>query len=112
MMKFNKNNGEELNSGILYFGTKTTKRDEKRGVANDEFIEKGKLKYKLKSYNHEDFTNYFGIEKKVDIKVKVYRVKDLEETLLIRIGNVYYEIVKMDGMENSKFVFLYLQKRS
>jgi hypothetical protein len=111
-MKFNKNNSEELNSGLLYFGKKKTVRNSKKTVTGNEFLPLGKLKYKLKSFKYDDFTSYFGIETKVDIKVKVYRVNNLDKSLLIRIKNDYYDIAKMDDDPTGRFTFLYLQKRS
>lgn len=111
-MKFNKNNGEELNSGLLYFGSKKTKRDDKRRVTGNEFLPLGRLKYKVKSFKYEDFTSYFGIETRVDIKVKTYRAKNIEKSLLIKIDNDYFDIIHIDHDMSGMYMFLYLQKRS
>ncbi len=110
-MKPNKKTPEELNSGLLDYGVKKTVRDEKKSVVGNRFVSLGMLKYKIKYFKHEDFTNYFGIESRVDLKIKVYKVKNLEMTQLIRIGNVYYDIVKMDDDLTGRFTYLYLQKR-
>lgn len=110
-MKLNKNLSEELNSGLLYFGSKKTIRDGKKRIVSNEFLPFGKLKYKLKNFNYESFTSYFGIESKIDLKVKVYKVEKLKESLLIKIDKNYYDIVKMDEESSGQFVYLYLQRR-
>lgn len=110
-MKPNKRTSEELNSGLLEYGVKKTVRDEKKAVIGNRFVRLGFLKYKTKYFKHEDFTNYFGLETRVDLKIKVYKVKDLEMTQLIRIDNAYFDIVKMDDDLTDRFTYLYLQKR-
>lgn len=111
-MKFNKNNNEELNDGLLYFGNKKTVRDNKKIVAETKFIPLGKLKYKIKNFRYEDFTSYFGIESRVDVKVKTYKVKNLEKSLLIKMSDDYYDIIHIDYDNTGRYMFLYLQKRS
>lgn len=111
MIKKNKNNGEELNDGKLFYGTKKTLRDEKKKIVGNVFNENGYLKYKVKSFKLDDFTNYFGIESRVDIKVQVYNVKDLSKSHLIKIDEDYFDIIQADKDKTKRFMFLYLQKR-
>lgn len=62
-------------------------------------------------FSYFKVTNYFGLETRVDLKIKVYKVKDLKMTQLIRIDNAYFDIVKMDDDLTGRFTYLYLQKR-
>lgn len=111
MMKFNKNNGDELNDGLLLYGTKKTLRDHKKKVVGNTFIKEGSLKYKVKNFKVDDFTSYFGIESKVDIKLQVYNVDILNKSNLIKIGDDYFDIIKSDVNKTKRFKYLYLQKR-
>jgi len=48
-MRFNRNNGEELNSGLLFYGTKETKRDSLGKNPKSVLIDEGRLRFKYKS---------------------------------------------------------------
>ncbi len=110
-MRFNKNNGEELNSGSLLYGTKETKRDSlgknPKSVLNDE----GKLHFKYKSIREMDFKQYYGISNKLDIKVKAYYVKNIEESHIVKIEKNYFDIVKIDYDNERKYMYLYLARK-
>lgn len=108
-MRFNRNNGEEFNDGLLYYGIKKTVRDENKKVIDTEFIELGRLYYKIKSFKHDDFKQYFGIDSKIDLKVKTYNVRDIDGVHLIKINNEYYDITSIDKAD--RFLYLYLTKR-
>lgn len=106
-----KYNREELNSGRLFYGTKQTLRDKNKKFISSEFVESGKLYFKIKQFKFDDFKMYFGIDSKVDMKVKTYYVKDLSKNHLIRIDNDYYDIITIDVDSQKKYAYLYLQKR-
>lgn len=108
-MRSNKHNGDELNDGLLYYGTKRTVRDSNKRIIDTEFIEAGKLYYKIKSFKYDDFKQYFGIDIKIDLKVKTYNVRDIDDVHLIKINNEYYDITSIDKAD--RFLYLYLSKR-
>ena len=108
-MRFNKNNGEELNDGVLFYGTKKTIRNEEKKIVGTEFIEDGRLYYKIKSFRYDDYRQYFGIEKSIDLKVKTYCVRDIDKAHIIKIDEDYFDITSMDKID--KYMYLYLSKK-
>ncbi|MCR1955393.1 phage head closure protein [Clostridioides mangenotii] len=110
-MRFNRNNGEELNSGILFYGTKETKRDNLGKNPKTKFIDEGRLKFKYKSIREMDYNQYYGISNKLDIKVKAYYVKNIEESHIVQIADDYFDIVKIDYDNERMYMYLYLAKR-
>lgn len=108
-MRYNKNNGEELNSGRLFFGKKRTIRDSRKKLIRTELDIAGSLKFKIKTFKRDDFEQYFGIDKKVDLKIKTYNVRGFEESHVIQIDNKFYDIVTIDFDPERRYMFLYLQ---
>ncbi len=110
-LRFNKNNGEELNSGLLFYGTKETKRDSLGKNPKSVLIDEGRLRFKYKSIREMDFKQYYGITNKLDIKVKTYYVKNIEESHIVKIDKEFFDIVKIDYDNERKYMYLYLAKR-
>lgn len=110
-MRFNRNNGEELNSGLLFYGTKETKRDSLGKNPKSVLIDEGRLRYKYKSIREMDFKQYYGIANKLDIKVKTYYVKNIEESHIVKIDKEFFDIVKIDYDNERKYMYLYLVRR-
>ncbi|MBU5308774.1 hypothetical protein KQI18_13485 [Clostridioides mangenotii] len=110
-MRFNRNNGEELNSGLLLYGTKETVRDSLGKNPKTKFIDEGRLKFKYKSIRVMDYNQYYGIANKLDIKVKAYYVKNIEESHIVQIADDYFDIVKIDYDNERMYMYLYLAKR-
>ena len=110
-MRFNRNNGEELNSGLLFYGTKETKRDSLGKNPKSVLIDEGKLRFKYKSIREMDFKQYYGISNKLDIKVKAYYVKNIEESHIVKIDKEYFDIIKIDYDNERKYMYLYLARK-
>ncbi|WP_304341254.1 hypothetical protein [Metaclostridioides mangenotii] len=110
-MRFNRNNGEELNSGLLFYGTKETKRDSLGKNPKSVLIDEGRLRFKYKSIREMDFKQYYGISNKLDIKVKAYYVKNIEESHIIKIDKDFFDIVKIDYDNERKYMYLYLARK-
>jgi hypothetical protein len=110
-MRFNNNNGEELNSGLLFYGTKETKRDSLGKNPKSVLNVEGKLHFKYQSIREMDFKQYYGISNKLDIKVKAYYVKNIEESHIVKIEKNYFDIVKIDYDNERKYMYLYLARK-
>lgn len=110
-MRKNKNNGEELNDGLLEFGNKKLIKNSLKQIEKEEFVKKGKLFFSIKNCKIDDFKMYFGIDKKVDLKLKTYYMKELKESHIVKIGKCYYDINLIDYDENKQYMYIYLQKR-
>lgn len=105
-------NKNVLNSGRLEFGKKQTVRNEKKDIIDTKFNSTGFLYYQLLSLRQSDMKLYFGLDEIVDLKVKVYNVKDFDKTNIIKIDNKFYDIKASDLTPDSRFRFLYLVKRN
>ncbi|MCR1955220.1 phage head closure protein [Clostridioides mangenotii] len=110
-MRFNKNNGEELNSGILLYGTIETLRDSLGKNPKASFTDEGKLKFKYKSIREMDYSQYIGVFNRLDIKVKTYYVKNIDSTHVVQIEGDCFDIVKIDPDNERMYMYLYLVKR-
>ena len=110
-MRFNRNNGEELNSGLLLYGTKETVRDSLGKNPKTDLTVEGRLKFKYKSIREMDYNQYYGISNKLDIKVKAYYVMNIEESHIVKIDKYFFDIVKIDYDNERKYMYLYLARK-
>lgn len=110
-MRKNKRTEEELNSGILEFGTKETLRGSTKKIISTAFKSKGILYFKFKSMRQSDYSLFWGLNKTVDVKVKTYFSREVESTHIIKIEDSYYDIENIDIDENKRYMYWYLVKR-
>lgn len=100
-----------LNDGLLEYGQVVTLRDNKtRAKVGESFSSLGALHFDFMSINAKYDSYTVASLDKVDIKVKIYFVSDLQKSHKIKINDELYEIEALDVAKGRRYAYLFLRK--
>ncbi|WP_314068425.1 phage head closure protein [uncultured Vagococcus sp.] len=105
-----KTKGKPFNDGLLEFGQIKTKRDSTKRIIGEEFIYLGRLYFSIESIRQNDFEQYGGKNKTVDLKLSTYFTTDVEKTHKIKIASDVYEVTGIDPDADRIKMYWYLTK--
>lgn len=95
--------------GVMYVGKEESKWKGSRKIGY-EFIPITKVKFSEVYKREEDVLYARQVNRRLDLKLKTYRVQGLNNDALVRIDNQIYDVIKTDG--KGKELFVYLERRN
>lgn len=95
--------------GVMYVGKEESKWKGSRKIGY-EFIPITKVKFSEVYKREEDVLYARQVNRRLDLKLKTYRVQGLDNDALVRIDNQIYDVIKTDG--KGKELFVYLERRN
>lgn len=95
--------------GVMYIGKEESKWKGSRKIGY-EFIPITKVKFSEVYKREEDVLYARQVNRRLDLKLKTYRVQGLDNDSLVRIDNQIYDVIKTDG--KGKELFVYLERRN
>ena len=95
--------------GVMYVGKEETKWKGSRKIGY-EFVPLTKVKFSEVYKREEDVLYARQVNRKLDLKLKTYRVEELDNNALVRINGQIYDVIKTDGKD--KELFVYLERRN
>ncbi|SFH68639.1 phage head closure protein [Pisciglobus halotolerans] len=101
---------ERFNDGLLEFGRTETVRNAEKKIIGERFILNGSLFFNYTTIRQVDFDFYGTHDKTVDLKVKTFYVKGIEESHKVLIDEVLYDITDTDPTTDRRYLFWYLQR--
>lgn len=98
---------ETYNDGFIQYGSIKPIRNKNKVKTGETFEKKGKLPYELMTIRDNDNLIADSLGYTINKKIKVpYR--NLPENIKVKIGTVFYDIVKRDSSDRIN-LYLYLQ---
>jgi hypothetical protein len=105
---------EPLNDGFMEYGYDTPKRNERGKRIGEDFLAKGKLAFKELSARNQDYEMAGVIGTSLDLKLKTYRPpffrNEEKAKLKCVVDNTKYDVIKVDGDSDKRYLYFYLQK--
>lgn len=105
---------EVFNDGYLYYGYDTVLRDQYKKRIGDTFEEKGKLAYQELTARDKDYYLAGMTNATLDLKLKTMYPQSFrriaKSKLKVFIDNEKYDVIKVDGDKNKRYLYFYLQK--
>lgn len=105
---------ESFNDGYIYYGFDKVKRDKNRKRVGEEFESHGKLAFRIMSARDQDY-HIAGLNNaSLDLKVKTtyppnFRLLTVSKLKCV-IDNLKYDVIKVDGDNDKRYLYFYLQK--
>ncbi|WBX80126.1 phage head closure protein [Virgibacillus salarius] len=105
---------EVFNDGFLRYGRRKTKRDEARKRIGEEFVEEGKLAFRLLNAREEDYRFAGVMGASLDLKVKTRyppSFKNVRKSNLKSvIDGIEYDVIDVDRDNDKRYLYFYLQE--
>jgi hypothetical protein len=105
---------EVFRDGFLQYGYDTPKRNERGKRVGEDFVPSGKLAFKELTARDQDYEMAGASSSSLDLKLKTYRPPSFrnvtKSNMKCVIDGIKYDVIKVDGDNQKRYLYFYLQK--